>query len=341
MMQQMLVGLGGADAFTVDNVFNTSLYTGSSSTQTITNGIDLAGEGGMVWIKNRDNVRVHSLYDSERSLSKRLRLPNVNAEQTLGGSGTLTFNSNGLSIPSGDGDLNQNGFGKQVAWTFRKAPGFFDCFEYTGDPTSSQQLNHNLGCDPGMVIIKRTDTSSDWGVYMRNGNSSTELGTGFLNTDGGFTTSGIAFTANSTFIRVYSSAWSTFDANDNGGKYMAYIFAQGGADSAAAKFGANEDEKIIRTGTITSNGSSHGSVDIGFEPQWIMIKKTTTGDDWFIFDTMRGFGGNGTNNKRLRANGTSDEANYPYFYLSGNGFGWDGPSLGSHTYFYMAIRKGQ
>jgi len=41
-------------------VFSTYLYTGNWSTQTINNGIDLAGEGGIVWIKWR-NIK-HNLW---------------------------------------------------------------------------------------------------------------------------------------------------------------------------------------------------------------------------------------------------------------------------------------
>ena len=37
----------------IDDVFSTWLYTGNGSTQTITNGIDLAGKGGLVWGKAR------------------------------------------------------------------------------------------------------------------------------------------------------------------------------------------------------------------------------------------------------------------------------------------------
>ncbi len=36
----------------VDDVFSAYTYTGNGSTQTITNGIDLAGKGGLVWLKN-------------------------------------------------------------------------------------------------------------------------------------------------------------------------------------------------------------------------------------------------------------------------------------------------
>ena len=38
----------------ITDVFSTYLYTGNESTQTITNGIDLDGEGGLVWIKRRN-----------------------------------------------------------------------------------------------------------------------------------------------------------------------------------------------------------------------------------------------------------------------------------------------
>ena len=44
----------GGDILYVDDVFSAYLYTGNGSTQTINNGIDLAGEGGLVWIKSRN-----------------------------------------------------------------------------------------------------------------------------------------------------------------------------------------------------------------------------------------------------------------------------------------------
>ena len=46
-------GVTPNDKLYVDDVFSTYLYTGNGSTQTINNGIDLAGKGGLVWIKNR------------------------------------------------------------------------------------------------------------------------------------------------------------------------------------------------------------------------------------------------------------------------------------------------
>ena len=50
-IQQMLLGAGGAvDTKTyVDDIFSTYLHTGTGSAKSINNGIDLAGEGGLVW----------------------------------------------------------------------------------------------------------------------------------------------------------------------------------------------------------------------------------------------------------------------------------------------------
>ena len=60
----------GSGPLDVSDVFSTHLYTGNNSTQTITNGIDLSGKGGMVWTKNRDSAFSHFLYDTERGATK-------------------------------------------------------------------------------------------------------------------------------------------------------------------------------------------------------------------------------------------------------------------------------
>ena len=59
-------GNAGGTLGYVEDVFSTYLYTGTGSAQTITNGIDLAGEGGLVWIKKRGSAALkHLLFDTE------------------------------------------------------------------------------------------------------------------------------------------------------------------------------------------------------------------------------------------------------------------------------------
>jgi hypothetical protein len=57
--QQLILGegAGGVAANYIEEVFSTWLYPGNSSTQTITNGIDLSTKGGLVWIKDRTTGR--------------------------------------------------------------------------------------------------------------------------------------------------------------------------------------------------------------------------------------------------------------------------------------------
>ena len=52
---------GSTEQIFSDDCFSTWLYTGNGSTQTITNGIDLAGKGGLVWTKKRSASAFHVL----------------------------------------------------------------------------------------------------------------------------------------------------------------------------------------------------------------------------------------------------------------------------------------
>ncbi len=118
----------------------------------------------MVWIKDREQARSNMLFDSDRGVGNRLYSDNTGYEDNEPTSLT-SFNSNGFSLGSSVGS-NQNNI-NFVSWTFREAPEFFDVVSYTGDGTSGRQINHDLGAEPGMVILKKTDSSSDWYVWHR------------------------------------------------------------------------------------------------------------------------------------------------------------------------------
>ena len=45
----------------VDDVFSTYLYSGNGGDQTINNGVNLSGKGGLTWIKNRSSKqKIHN-----------------------------------------------------------------------------------------------------------------------------------------------------------------------------------------------------------------------------------------------------------------------------------------
>ena len=96
-------GSASGDKVYVEDVFSTHLYTGTgSTTQSINNGMDLSGTGGLVWAKPRSTSGSNSLYDTERGVQKALisNATGGNQDDSGGGgtAGLYQFNSNGYKI---------------------------------------------------------------------------------------------------------------------------------------------------------------------------------------------------------------------------------------------------
>jgi len=223
-MQQIFLGLGAvAKKSYVDDVFSTYLYTGNASTQTINNGIDLSGEGGLVWAKKRGSAGNYVLTDTVRGNTKRIECSSTDAEAT-GNNVLNSFNSNGFTLGY-DGAFNQSGE-PFSSWTFRKAPGFFDIVSWTGNATAGRQISHNLECQPGRIIIKCTSKTGDWLVndYAADQNGNIW---GKLNEDGQFLGAG-QYTGSTGPTSTHFTLGSANEVNENGETFVAYIFA--GAD---------------------------------------------------------------------------------------------------------------
>ena len=152
----------------VDDMFNTYVYTGNGSyPRSINSGINFASEGGMVWMKTRNQPYGHQILDTVRGLTKSLE-SNDSADEYDGDYAKLSsWNSNGYTmIAPSDTDV-QNGNNNELAhWNFRKSPGFFDVVTYTGNG-SARAISHSLGWVPGMIIVKNTSSAIDWAVWHR------------------------------------------------------------------------------------------------------------------------------------------------------------------------------
>ena len=155
---------------TIDNpelYFQTKLYAGNGSSQSITFDGSEDMQPDWVWIKSRTDTRKHNLYDVVRGANKRL-VSNLDSaeDQPDNNAGVNAFNSNGFSL--GDSTTVNNGDGgiysSFVSWTFRKQPKFFDVVTYTCT-SSAQAIRHNLGSVPGMIMVKCTNDTGNWRVY--------------------------------------------------------------------------------------------------------------------------------------------------------------------------------
>ena len=324
-------GAAGGAGLDVDEVFSTYLYDGTGSAQTITNGIDLDGEGGLVWIKNRENqFQDHSLFDTTRSPSYVL-YSNTTHASSLSASRFSAFNSDGFSVGT---DTSTNESGKDiVSWTFRKASKFFDVVTYTGDGTAGRTISHNLGTTVGSIFIKRTDASSGWRVFHRS-----EGGTKYamLQSTNAFASASTVWNNTNPTDSVFTVGSDT-DTNGSGGSFVAYLFAHNDGDG---EFGPDADQDVIKCGSYTGNGSTQ-DINLGFEPQWIMIKSSSTTGAWYIWDNMRGVV-TGGNDWYLRANESSDESDANNIKFNSTGFSLENATVNANAenYIYIAIRRG-
>ena len=326
----------------VDGLFQTHLYTGNGGTQTITNNINLSGSGGLVWTKRRDSSSNgdHTLYDTERGTGTGGRLRSNNNQQAYSPTDAVTaFNNNGFSIGA-DASINTNG-AEYVSWTFRKQPKFFDIVTYTGDGSNGRAINHNLGSVPGMIIIKILDTTDHWTVYHRGIDSSQpeDYRLRLNSTDARSDAPVFADTA-PTSTQFTVGAYS--ETNGNGNSFIAYLFAHNDNDGG---FGEPGDQDIIKCDSYTGNGSSTGpSVNLGFEPQLVMIKNASSTQNWWVLDNMRGIV-SGAEDIRLKWNASDAEDDTgDVISLTPTGFDVTTSSSSTNTngdtYVYMAIRRG-
>ena len=335
-----LLTLASGEITYVDDVFSTFLYDGTGSAQTINNGIDLDGEGGLVWLKSRGNNYGWRMVDTERGATKALESYDTTAEATES-NGLTAFTSTGFSVGT-QNHYNGSGY-YMAAYTFRKCPGFFDIVTYTGNG-SHRDISHNLGSEPGSIWIKRRDDQESWIVYHRSlhpgggGDASTahfaklELestgaqygGTLHWSTSGG----GEDHTADTFHVGSHNAV------NGNGMTYVAYLFAHNDGS-----FGEDSDEAVIKCGSYTATGSAQ-TIDLGFEPQFLITKKSSGSGEWRVNDMMRGILTGGADAQIDADSSSAEITGNVTCDLTPRGLISNGSQNDSGgTYIYVAIRR--
>jgi len=326
--------------------FNTKLYSGNSSTQSIT-GVGFQPD--FSWNKTRNAVDNHILVDSVRG-DKVLRSNNAVAEYDTGVS--WQFNSDGFTMTGTTGELNYSGR-TYASWNWKAGTSFtndasatgigsidssgsvntdagFSIVSYTGNGTAGATIKHGLSTAPKVVLIKRRSVAGQW--VMGHGS----LGfTKFLELDltGAAQTSTLRFNDTAPTSSVFTVG-STADTNQNGTTLIAYCFAE---KTGYSKFGS-----------YTGNGSTDGTfVYTGFKPAFVIYKGasgTGTTDNWEMIDNKRTDGTIGNpKNEVLYPNLSNAEGvnTTDRLDLLSNGFkmrtGASDYNASGSTYIYMAF----
>ena len=270
---------------TIDNpglFFNTLLYAGNGSTQSIT-GVGFQPD--WVWVKCRNNGKHHSVYDSVRGATKYLYM-NLNYAEVTDSNSLTSFDSDGFSVGT-FGDVN--GSFNYASWNW-KANGTsttnpsggtitttasvnttagFSVFTYTGNG-SAAHVAHGLGVAPTVVIIKVRSTTDHWFVKHPGIASNEYL---YLNGDSAKVSGANAWSAtNPDATKIYIG--TDGGVNASGVTYVCYAFA--------------EKKGYSKFGSYTGNGNADGTfVYTGFRPAWVMIKKSSGTNEWGIWDNKR------------------------------------------------------
>ena len=259
--------------------FNTVLYTGNDSTQTIT-GVGFQPD--LWWNKSRSGTHsagVHCLYDSVRGTTKRLKSNSTDAEATI--SGVTAFNADGVTL--GSENQSNGGSTEYVAWNW-KANGTgvsntagtisstvsanttsgFSIVSYTGTGANAT-VGHGLGVVPKMYMVKCRSTTGDWRVYTATTGNTGVL---FLNDVSASVTQANMWNSTTPTSSVFSLGTNA-NGNSSGATYIAYCFA--------------EVKGYSKFGSYTGNGSTDGTfVYTGFKPKFFLVKRTDTTNSWTI-----------------------------------------------------------
>jgi hypothetical protein len=322
--------------------FQTLLYTGNSSTRSVTNDGNADLQPDWVWTKCRSNASDNFVFDSNRGVHKRL-FTNTTAAEVSNTNALTAFNSDGFSM----GNVGGMNFNSQtyVAWQWKANGGTtssnsdgditstvqanttagFSIVTYTGNGTDGHTVGHGLSGNWDLCILKNRDATDYW-TFSRTGTNQVLL----LHDNVNEANHSTAYMTKANGVIGLVGAGDLTMVNGNTEKYVAYVFKQ---IQGYSKFGS-----------YTGNGNADGAfVYTGFKPSWLLGKRTDgTGNSWFMFDNKRNT--ENVMDAYLYANETSAETTGTgrVDFLS-NGFKWRNTAAAwngsGNTYVYMAFAE--
>ena len=281
--------------------FNTVLYSGSNSDQSIT-GVGFQPD--WVWIKNRSSTPSHMLNDVVRGAGKQINSDNGNAE--LDRTYLKSFDSDGFSLEGNVSDYNQNS-SNFVAWNWlaggsassnsdgsitssvsANTTAGFSIVSWTGS-NANATIGHGLSSAPEMIIFKNRSDASSWLTYL------TIIGAGNflrLNETNASASGSTPFNNTASTSSVFSVGANN-DTNGSSDSMIAYCFSSVRGYS--------------KIGSYTGNGNADGTfVYTGFKPAFVIFKETGVGN-WLMKDNKRPT--YNQNDQYFYANGSDSEFN--------------------------------
>ena len=270
------------------NYMAATLYTGTGATLSVNNSNNnkssTSFKPDFVWLKSRSAATNNELFNINIGATNWAVSNTTNSQQTDATSLT-SFNSNGFTLGTAS-NLNTNA-ATYAAWQWLASN--TTTSNTSGSLTSTVSVNttagfsvvtysaaggtgtvgHGLGAVPNFMIVKSlSDSTSSWCVYT------TTTGAGnYLKLES------TAASAASTGIWNNTAPTSTvFSVGDN----------KQTTDSSMQSYCWTAITGYSAFGSYTGNASTNGPfVYLGFKPRYLLIKRTDSTSDWYIWDTSR------------------------------------------------------
>ena len=264
-------------------------YTGTGASLTIANTVGSTSfQPDFVWVKGRSGATDHALYDSVRGTTKDL-VSNSTAAETTQATGLTAFGSTGFTVGAlakmntntatyvgwqwlaGAGSSSSNTSGSITSTVSVNATAGFSVVTYTGTGANAT-VGHGLGVAPSMVIVKGRTNAVSWAIYQSS--LPGVQGQVWIPFDTNAVLTASTVWNNTAPTSSVFSVGTSSNTNASTITYVAYCWSQ---VAGYSKFGS-----------YTGNGSTDGTfVYTGFRPRFVMIKKTSAAQDWYLYDTAR------------------------------------------------------
>ena len=280
-------------SFKPKDFFNTVLYTGNGSTQSIT-GVGFQPD--FTWIKARNQTYNHYVFDAPRGAGEYIK-PNQTSAETDGSADHLTaWTSDGFNL-GGTAGVNLD-TGTFASWNWKAgttsgvdfSAGDITPTAYSINTTSgigiyhytctgaNATMVHGLSSAPKMLITKSLGDTAPWAVWHTGMNPTNYL---VLDTTAAEVTGTAMWNSTAPSSSVISLG-SDGQSNGSGKNNIMYAFS--------------DVEGYSKCGTFVGNNSATDGPFIytGFRPAFVLIKVIDYTAAWTMFDNKR-IGYNPTN----------------------------------------------
>ena len=266
--------------------FTPITYTGTGgaqSTNSLSNQVgSIDFKPDFTWIKRRDGTENHYLQDSVRGSTQQIysNLTNAQFNETTA---VTSFSANGFNMGSYNGINNSSE--TYVAWNW-KAGGAevsvtgtnvtnasnsanvdagFSIIKFTTNGSSNCTIPHGLSQEPDLVITFPYLIGGNWLTYSKDLGINKYI---YLNSSAG----------DATFSNIFTG----MSSSNIGGSSAGF----GGTNTFIA-YAFHSVDGYSKIGSYVGGGATDVTVNLGFTPAFVMIKSTTTGRNWMMYDNKR------------------------------------------------------